>query len=139
QQREIERRRRESARRIDYTVRAMRLEERELLVQRADKVREEEREQFEADFQRYLEQDKAAHAKALQEKARLCGRMTKEKDVFYEKLMQRRQEIYQREKAKQDERMAIKAEKRRAAEERRRKEEEAREREREAQAEAERL
>ena len=138
QQREIERRRKESSRRIDYTVRAMRAEERDMLVAKMDAQREEEKEQFEADFAKYLEADKAAHAKALQDKARLCGRMTKEKDLFFEKLMQRRQSIYDVEKAKQDERLAIKAERRRAAEERRRKEEEAREREREAEAERER-
>jgi len=137
QQRELQRRRKESARRIDYTVRAMRLEERSQLITKAEQQKIDEKEQFEADFAKYLEQDKLNHEKALKEKSRLA-RMSIEKSVFYDKLMARRQEQYAIEKAKQDERLAIKAEKRRIMEEKRRKEEEARERERQRQEEIER-
>jgi translation initiation factor 3 subunit A len=130
QQREVERRRRETNRRIDYTVRAMRLEERALLLAKAETQKQEEREQMEADFAKYLEVDRANHEKAVSEKARLIDRMAREKNLFHEKLMARRQEAYAIEKSKQDERLAIKAEKRRIVEQRRREEEELRERER---------
>ena len=88
ERKEKERRRRETVRRIDYFTRAVRLEEREVLISSAEKKKQEDREQLEADFARYVEEHKKAHERAIAERDRLV-KMTEEKNVFMEQLVAR--------------------------------------------------
>ena len=106
ERREKERRRRETVRRIDYFTRAVRLEEREVLIANAEKKKQEDRAQLEADFARYVEEHKKAHERAMAERERL-SKMTSEKDVFMEQLITRRREVQAAEREKQMQRFEV--------------------------------
>ena len=126
ERREKERRRRETVRRVDYLTRAVRLEEREVLIANAEKKKQEDHEQLEADFARYVEEHKKAHERAMAERERLA-KMSGEKDAFMQQLLSRRREILEQERAKQMQRFEVRRREHEREERRKREEEEAKE------------
>ena len=137
ERKENERRRRETVRRIDYFTRACRLEEREVLIATAERKREEDRVQLEADFERYVEEHRRMHEKALTERERL-QKMKAEKEEFFAKLVERRKELQAEERAKQMIRFEAKKKEHDREERRKREEEQVKEREKEKRAAEER-
>ena len=137
ERKENERRRRESVRRMDYFTRACRMEEREVLIATAEKKKMDDKAQLEADFERYVEEHRKLHEKALQEKERLT-KMKVEKEEFFAKLIERRKEVQAEERAKQMVRFEAKRKEHEREEKRKREEERAKEREKEKRATEER-
>ena len=137
ERKENERRRRETVRRIDYFTRACRLEEREVLIATAERKKQEDKAQLEADFDRYVEDHRKLHEKALQERERLT-KMKAEKEEFFAKLVERRREVQAEERAKQMQRFEVRKKEHDREERRKREEEQVKEREREKRAAEER-
>ena len=137
ERKENERRRRESMRRIDYLTRAIRLEEREVLIATAERKRQDDRAQLEQDFARYVEEHRRLHEKALQERERL-SKMRNEKEEFFTQLLQRRREQQAEDRAKQMQRFEQKRREHEREERRKQEEEDAKEREKEKRAAEER-
>merc|ERR1712166_340270 len=104
---EAERKQREQSKRLDYLTRAMRMEEKDLLIKSQDEIIVKEKETFIADLEKFAEQHKANHEKAILEKTRLL-RMKDNRDAFFSKIISERRAIYEEKKAAQDERLEAK-------------------------------
>jgi len=91
----MEEKRRQQATHLDYLTRALRLEEKELIIKHAQEKMELDQESFEKEYQQELKRAKARHDRALEDRKRL-GRMLKHKDQFLAKTNARRQEIHEK-------------------------------------------
>jgi translation initiation factor 3 subunit A len=93
----------ELIKRLDYLTRAMRLDEKELLIKAQETQRIAERDAFEADFKKFEGSHLTNHAKALEEKHRLV-RMAVHKDTFFARVMKVRTSAWEEEVAQEKDR-----------------------------------
>ncbi len=118
-----ERQQKEKVRRLDYMARAVAIEEKPLLAEALEKQRREDSERYKEQYQKFLETQKALHAKNVADKQRL-SRMVQQKQGFQENVLAQRRQRYEEAKAAQNDRIAKRREEMRREAERRRAEEE---------------
>eukprot|EP00005_Dracoamoeba_jomungandri_P002904 CAMPEP_0174255592 /NCGR_PEP_ID=MMETSP0439-20130205/4911_1 /TAXON_ID=0 /ORGANISM="Stereomyxa ramosa, Strain Chinc5" /LENGTH=1054 /DNA_ID=CAMNT_0015337833 /DNA_START=66 /DNA_END=3231 /DNA_ORIENTATION=- len=102
--REGERRQANIAKKKDFLIRALREEERELLVAHYEEQQAQDKEWYEEQRDEYIKKQELAHERKLAEKRRL-ERMHEVRATFEKELEERREQKYQKLKAEQDERL----------------------------------
>ncbi|CEP03606.1 unnamed protein product (mitochondrion) [Plasmodiophora brassicae] len=94
EQRAKERKLKDDFKRLDYTARALRLEERPLLIEQYDKQRIADQAYYDEQWQKHVAAHRARHEENVADRERLA-RMATFRDRFYANIMERRTRIHQ--------------------------------------------